>query len=217
MQKIRSKIFVTLITALMVSTIAGSSNVSTVVAQEPVTLEEIMAAIDALDERLDDIETDTTALNSALDSLVTAVDNLQAQLDSVSATTATTVEVAALDSALDELKDVVDTIQTYLVSLSGTAASKSEVDDLSSDIEELRIAGGAVTPVAMRFDEIEQIGRGKRVTKELLVSLSQDIGETVLKVTGLRWSSAYKLPVIQQSLYQMLFNILSKSGNISES
>ena len=79
-------------------------------------------------------------------------------------------------------------------------------------IEDLRIAGGAVTPVAMRFEEIEQKGKGKRVTKELLVFLSQEIGKTVLKVTGLRWSSAYKLPVVQQSLYQLLTNVVNKTG-----
>ena len=80
-------------------------------------------------------------------------------------------------------------------------------------IEDIRIAGGAVTPVAMRFEEIEQEGKGERVSKELLVSLSQEIGKMVLKVTGLRWSSAYKLPVVQQSLYQLLVNILRKSEN----
>ena len=79
-------------------------------------------------------------------------------------------------------------------------------------IEDMRIAGGAVTPVAMRFEEIEQKGKGKRVSKELLVSLSQEIGKTVLKVTGLRWSSAYKLPVVQQSLYQLLTNVVNKTG-----
>jgi len=84
-------------------------------------------------------------------------------------------------------------------------------------IEDLRIAGGAVTPVAMRFEEIEKKGKGKRVSKELLISLSQEIGKTVLKVTGLRWSSAYKLPVVQQSLYQLLVNILSKSENTNAS
>jgi CO/xanthine dehydrogenase FAD-binding subunit len=80
-------------------------------------------------------------------------------------------------------------------------------------IEDLRIAGGAVTPVAMRFEETEQKGKGKRISNELLVSLSQEIGKTVLKVTGLRWSSAYKLPVVQQSLYQLIVNILGKSEN----
>jgi len=79
-------------------------------------------------------------------------------------------------------------------------------------IEDLRIAGGAVTPVAMRFEEIEQKGKGKKVSNELMVSLSQEIGKIVLKVTGLRWSSAYKLPVVQQSLYQLLINIVNKTG-----
>ena len=77
-------------------------------------------------------------------------------------------------------------------------------------IEDLRIAGGAVTPVAMRFTNIEEMGIGKKVSNKLLISLSQEIGRKVLKVTGLRWSSAYKLPVVQQSLYQLLVNVCKK-------
>ncbi len=75
-------------------------------------------------------------------------------------------------------------------------------------IKDLRIAGGAVTPVAMRFEEVEQLGISKTVDNNLLFVLSQEIGKTVLKITGLRWSSDYKLPVIQQSVYQLLKSIL---------
>ena len=82
-------------------------------------------------------------------------------------------------------------------------------------IEDIRIAGGAVTPVAMRFSNIENIGIGKEVSNKLLISLSQEIGKTILNVTGLRWSSAYKLHVVQQSLYQLLVNVCKKSNGTS--
>lgn len=36
--------------------------------------------------------------------------------------------------------------------------------------------------------------------KELAIML----GEKVLEITGLRWSSEYKLPVLQQVFYQLL-------------
>jgi len=82
-------------------------------------------------------------------------------------------------------------------------------------IENLKIAGGAITPVAMRFTDIEKMGIGEKLSNELLVSLSQEIGRTVLEVTGLRWSSAYKLPVVQQALYQILVNICKKSKSVN--
>ncbi|MBI9070688.1 MAG: FAD binding domain-containing protein [Melioribacteraceae bacterium] len=75
-------------------------------------------------------------------------------------------------------------------------------------IKDLRIAGGAIAPVAIRFDEVENFSTSKKINKDLLITLSQKVGKTVLDITGLRWSSDYKLPVVQQSLYQLLRKIL---------
>ena len=73
-----------LIMVSLLSAATVSSNAFTVLA-EPVTLEDILAEIEALDGRLDDIEANITALNSALNSLKTAIDNTQYSLDSLSA------------------------------------------------------------------------------------------------------------------------------------
>ncbi len=75
-------------------------------------------------------------------------------------------------------------------------------------INEFRIASGAVTPIGKRFYEIENFAKGKKTEKDLLIYLSQKMGEEILNITGLRWSSAYKLPVVQQMFYQLLNNIV---------
>lgn len=74
-------------------------------------------------------------------------------------------------------------------------------------INEIRIASGAVTPIGIRFFDLEKLARGKKADDKFLKLLSQKLGEQILSVTGLRWSSEYKLPVVQQMFYQMLKEI----------
>ncbi|MDP2039228.1 MAG: FAD binding domain-containing protein [Ignavibacteria bacterium] len=74
-------------------------------------------------------------------------------------------------------------------------------------IIDIRIASGAVTPIGTRFPKLEKFAKGKVMTDNLLRDLSKKMGEEVLAVTGLRWSSDYKLPVVQQMFYQLLKGI----------
>jgi len=79
----------------------------------------------------------------------------------------------------------------------------------ASAVADVRIAGGAVTPIGARFPELESSVRGKTASENLWASLAQDLGKAVLERTGLRWSSAYKLPVLQQALFGMLCDLSS--------
>ena len=45
---------------------------------------------------------------------------------------------------------------------------------------------------------------GKSPGKELFKEVSKNLGKKILDVTGLRWSSHYKVKVVQQMLYQLL-------------
>ncbi len=81
---------------------------------------------------------------------------------------------------------------------------------IDQKIKDIRIASGAVTPIGVRFSELEDFARGKVISDELFKILTQQLGQSILDKTGLRWSSAYKLPVVQQMFYQ----ILSKVGNL---
>ena len=74
-------------------------------------------------------------------------------------------------------------------------------------INEIRIASGAVTPIGTRFFDLEKFAKGKKADDEFMKLLSGKLGEQIIQVTGLRWSSEYKLPVVQQMFYQLLKGI----------
>ncbi len=71
-------------------------------------------------------------------------------------------------------------------------------------IKEFRIASGAITPIGKRFYKLEKLFVGKEATSETFIEIAQKLGKQVLETTGLRWSTIYKLPVVQQMLYQLL-------------
>lgn len=71
-------------------------------------------------------------------------------------------------------------------------------------ITDCRLAGGAATPIGMRFSTIEQLALNQPLSDGLLRTLAIETGKLVLEKTGLRWSTAYKLPVLQQVCYQEL-------------
>jgi len=71
-------------------------------------------------------------------------------------------------------------------------------------IKEFKIASGAITPIGKRFYEIENAFVGKEISSETFMEIASTLGEKVLETTGLRWSTDYKLPVVQQMLYQLL-------------
>lgn len=74
----------------------------------------------------------------------------------------------------------------------------------NSIIKDIRIASGAVTSIGVRFYDLEKFAIGEKVDSEFLKMLSIKLGKIILEVTGLRWSSPYKLPVVQQMFYQRL-------------
>ncbi|PKL81915.1 MAG: hypothetical protein CVV24_12820 [Ignavibacteriae bacterium HGW-Ignavibacteriae-3] len=76
-----------------------------------------------------------------------------------------------------------------------------------SKINEIRIASGAVTPIGTRFFDLEKIAKGKKADDQFFKDMAGKLGEKIIEVTGLRWSSEYKLPVVQQVFYQLLKGI----------
>ncbi len=77
-------------------------------------------------------------------------------------------------------------------------------------LEDIRISSGAVTPIGLRFRELEALARGKPVLPDHLKEIARNLGERVLDKTGLRWSTPYKLPVTQQTFYGLLHKICIK-------
>jgi len=122
---------------------AGNSGPTTAITtnftvlEADVTLETLLAAINALDARLDDVEADTSGLDAAVSSLSTAINNVKSVVDAIGSSVATASEVAALDTALDALSTEVATIKTNIASLStavANAASDSDVAAVSSNV-----------------------------------------------------------------------------------
>ncbi len=71
--------------------------------------------------------------------------------------------------------------------------------ELDSDrVREVRLAAGAVTPVSRRFAEIEMLARGERAGRDLFARISRELGRRIIRITGERPSSGYKIPVVQQ-------------------
>lgn len=74
-------------------------------------------------------------------------------------------------------------------------------------IDEFRIASGAITPIGVRLHKIEEYAKGRTADEDTFKEISRMLGEEVLNITGLRWSSEYKIPVVQQLLYQLLIRL----------
>jgi len=81
------------------------------------------------------------------------------------------------------------------------------IDIHQSRIMDIRIASGAITPIGKRFPELEKFARQKKLEIKLLKELARKLGKEILITTGLRWSTPYKLPVVQQIFFQLLSNI----------
>ncbi|MEW6507760.1 MAG: FAD binding domain-containing protein [Bacteroidota bacterium] len=80
--------------------------------------------------------------------------------------------------------------------------------DLSDGIiNELRIASGAVTPIGTRFYDVELFAKGMVLNDESMKEIAIRLGERILDTSGVRWSSEYKIPVVQQVCYQLLKGI----------
>jgi len=74
----------------------------------------------------------------------------------------------------------------------------------NNKIKNMKIASGAVTPIGLRLRELEESCIGKSPNTELFKEVSKNLGKKILEVTGLRWSSHYKVTVVQQMLYHLL-------------
>ncbi|MBU0558858.1 MAG: FAD binding domain-containing protein [Bacteroidetes bacterium] len=76
-------------------------------------------------------------------------------------------------------------------------------------VTDFKFASGAITPIGKRFHEIEKTIIGKRVNEIEVKLTSRNIGEEILNITGVRWSTTYKIPVLQQAVYQSIKKLLS--------
>jgi CO/xanthine dehydrogenase FAD-binding subunit len=67
--------------------------------------------------------------------------------------------------------------------------------DESGKILEAAIAPGACLPMPARIAPAEEALVGKIPDEEVVNSASQEVGEEMVRVSGVRWSTEYKKPV----------------------
>jgi CO/xanthine dehydrogenase FAD-binding subunit len=71
-------------------------------------------------------------------------------------------------------------------------------------ITELRIVPGAVMPVAKRMGRAEKTLLGKRPDPPTLAAAAEALSAEMVEATGTRWSTEYKVPVLQNLFKKML-------------
>ncbi len=78
------------------------------------------------------------------------------------------------------------------------------------EVSEIKIVPGAVMPVSRRMRETEEILLGENPTPSLIESASEKLIEEVLKVTGIRWSTEYKIPVLKNMFKRIMEELIRR-------
>lgn len=68
--------------------------------------------------------------------------------------------------------------------------------DADGRVDYIHITPGAITPQTMRFAEPESMMLHQIPTVELIANIGRKVAETMISITGRRWSTEYKEPVI---------------------
>ncbi len=80
--------------------------------------------------------------------------------------------------------------------------------DKQKVISELRIVPGSVMPVAQRIKTAEKMLLGKIPDESLIDAAADTLAEEVFKITGIRWSTEYKEPVLKNVFKRVLQKLL---------
>jgi len=77
----------------------------------------------------------------------------------------------------------------------------------NNTIQEIRLAFGALFSVPKRLIELERELNNQTISEQLWKDTSRKVAQQILDETGVRWSTAYKLPALQQLLFTSLINL----------
>jgi xanthine dehydrogenase FAD-binding subunit len=83
--------------------------------------------------------------------------------------------------------------------------------DQQGKIEAVRITPGAATPRTSCFTSVEQALLGQKPGEELFISAGAQVAEAMIAITGQRWSTPYKDPVIRALTERALRQVFSAS------
>ena len=74
-------------------------------------------------------------------------------------------------------------------------------------IEDIRFAFGALFSVPKRLKDLERKFKQQTISPELWKDVSRKIAQQILDETGVRWSTSYKIPVLQQLFFSSLIDL----------
>jgi carbon-monoxide dehydrogenase medium subunit/xanthine dehydrogenase FAD-binding subunit len=80
--------------------------------------------------------------------------------------------------------------------------------DKQENVTELRIVPGAVMPVARRAKRAEMKLLGQKPAGSLIESSVETLAEEMIEVTGRRWSTNYKVPVLKNIARRLLKQLI---------
>lgn len=80
--------------------------------------------------------------------------------------------------------------------------------DSDGVVSELSIVPGAVMPVARRITGVEEMLLGKKPEGPLLEAAAKALGKEMVRITGVRWSTEYKVAVLQNVFKRVMGRLL---------
>ncbi len=75
-------------------------------------------------------------------------------------------------------------------------------------LEEVRIAAGSVAPTVRRFGSAEKLLLGQKPSKESFTAAGEEVAAEMIRISGRRWSTPYKEPVVQALVRRALFRAM---------
>ena len=75
---------------------------------------------------------------------------------------------------------------------------------------DIRVAFGSATPTAIRFNKIEKYLNERELSKIDFEEVAKKTGEEMISITGTRWSTPYKKPVVGNLLKRALKEIIKE-------
>ncbi|MCG3210925.1 MAG: Nicotinate dehydrogenase FAD-subunit [Anaerolineae bacterium] len=79
--------------------------------------------------------------------------------------------------------------------------------DAAGRIDFMRLTPGAATPRIVRFTAAEDLLLGQQPSAQLFTAAGRAVAETMIGITGRRWSTEFKEPVITALTQQILYRI----------
>jgi xanthine dehydrogenase FAD-binding subunit len=98
------------------------------------------------------------------------------------------------------------------LSISRTSIAVVVRVDGGGALREVRVAGGSVAPTPRRFRSVEAVLEGNVPTTGLLEAAGQEMVDEMIRITGRRWSTPYKEPVVASLLRRALTRAIGKAG-----